>query len=92
MQGDLKASPHPHHQGQESQGLDQGTDLCWEASWGAPDQVSGEEKGQKGPLAGQSVGGEKGGPAPLWEVVPWWVRSWGQIPQLGLASSAHQAG
>lgn len=89
---DLRASPHPHHQGQESQGPDQGRDLCWEAGWGAPDQVSGEEKGQKVPLAGQSVGGEKGGPAPLWEVVPWWVRSWGQIPPLGLASSAHQVG
>lgn len=88
---DSRASLHPHHQGQESQGLDQGRDLCWGADWGAPDQVSEEEKGQKVPLAAQSVGGEEG-PAPLWKAVPWWVKSWGQTPQLGLASSAHQEG
>lgn len=64
--------------------------MCWGAGWGAPDQVFGEEKGQKALLAEQSVGGERVGPAPLWEVVPWWVRSWGQILPLGLASSAHQ--
>lgn len=88
---DSRAYPHPHHQGQENQGLGQGRDLCWEASWGVPDQVA-EEKDQKVPLAGQSVEEGKEGPTPLWEAVPWWVRSWGQIPPLGLASSAHQEG
>lgn len=57
------------------------------AGWEAPDQVSGE-KGQKEPLAEQIVGTEKVGPTLLWEAVPWWVRSWDQIPQLGPASSA----
>lgn len=68
---DSRACPHPHCQGQESQGPDQGMDLCWGAGWGAPGQVSGEERGQKVPLTGQSVGGAGGGLDPLWEVVPW---------------------
>jgi hypothetical protein len=50
-QVDSRAFHHPHHQGQENQGLDQGRDSCWEAGWGVPDQVY-EENEQKVLLVG----------------------------------------
>lgn len=77
--GGFKGFPHPHHQGQRKPGSDQGRDLCWEAGWGALTR-SRRGEGPKGAPGWAKRWGREGGPAPLWEAVPWWVRSWGQIP------------